>query len=101
MEKVNSSTIEMEQKTRDIFCDCCQTHLGTIIEYANGYTTTPKPLPVKSYYNEGICLDNKWIHIKGRLCEKCRKEVNEKIRDAFWGIATHYRLECIDEAAKD
>jgi hypothetical protein len=65
-----------------------------------GYITTPKPLPAKAYYSAGICLEKKWITLKGMLCEDCQTKVNQKIRDAFWGIAAECRLGCEDESNK-
>ena len=100
MEKVSTATAEIEEKTREIYCDMCGTHLGTIVEYANGYITTPKPLPARSDYNVGICLEKKWITLKGILCVGCQIKVNQMIRDAFLEISAKCHLSCLDESNK-
>lgn len=97
MEKVNVTKVEVEKTTREIYCNLCEKHLGTFVEYENGYMKVLKPLPPNSRYSKGVRLNKKQIRLKGILCEECRKKVDEKIRDAFWSIATQCRLGCEDE----
>jgi hypothetical protein len=48
MEKVSTATAEIEEKTREIYCDMCGTHLGTIVEYANGVYYNSKTITCES-----------------------------------------------------
>lgn len=74
METSSCKEIKKIHITHHFFCDKCGEHLGDVEEYDDGY------YPELNKFNLKMLLEN-WYEIKLHLCDKCKNEFINEIRN--------------------
>ena len=79
MEKTKEIVREIKKYEHSFYCDECGKHLGTSIEYDDGWYQDFGEFEIKIYING-------WYHIKKCLCDKCRYEFVEKLKTDLYKL---------------
>ncbi|GHU93796.1 hypothetical protein FACS189479_05720 [Spirochaetia bacterium] len=81
-EKITEKTVEAKERTYEFFCDTCGQKIMESVEQNDGYVESPLATGYSIYlkYYPGISypIENKHI-----LCEKCHRELTDKIKEAL------------------
>lgn len=80
MEKVETKTRQIEDRTHHFYCDNCGTHIGSSDEYEDGYYEELGEFELSWFTPDG------WYKLKKCLCPSCRDELLADIYDAIEDI---------------
>ena len=74
MEKVETKTRQVEDRTHHFYCDNCGSHIGSSHEYDDGYYDELGEFELK------ILMPRGWYKLEKCLCDECRDEF---LREAY------------------
>ena len=81
MEKINTVNKTIEYRYHTFYCDICNKELGTTEEWEDGYYNKLGEY-TQSFNLSGV----KWFELEKVLCDKCKDEFNEKIKNALFDL---------------
>ena len=73
MEKVETKVIQTEEITHNFYCDECGAHLGSSVEWDDGYYQGFGGFELKMHTSRG------WYEIKRCFCDTCRDKFLNKV----------------------
>ena len=76
MEKIVKVEMKQMNIVHKFYCDKCHKELGKSVEHSDGYYDTYGKFEEKMY----IPVFG-WVSVQGNLCNECRKEVQQAIRN--------------------
>ena len=79
MEKTREVIKSLKNIEHSFYCDECEKHIGTSIEYDDGWYQEFGEFKVKIY------IDG-WYRLKKCLCDNCRYEFVEKLKKDLYNL---------------
>jgi hypothetical protein len=73
MEKVETKTRQIEDRTHHFYCDDCGAHIGSSQEYDDGWYQELGQFEIK------ILMPRGWYKLEKCLCEDCKKKFSNKV----------------------
>jgi hypothetical protein len=77
MEKVETKTKQVKDYTHHFYCDSCGIHLGSSVEYDDGWYEEFGEFELQMYTPRG------WYKLEKCFCDKCKDEFLNKLYSAL------------------